>query len=165
MRRLTIGALSLGLFLALSGCALLPGRHKPAGPAPADLHHPDLEMAVLYVGGQRMGQIPVTIQFTEAGDFPFAFVFDGVGQKNYLYRNTKGEAVLTIDMIAGEPAAIDESTGVWTALEFVSTEWLTPKIEPVGIEEYAPAGTEPRPGFEEPAWEPHSLPDPFSPQF
>jgi hypothetical protein len=124
-RRLgSIAAFSLALALSLSSCAALHigGRHAalPSDPDPAN---PDLEMAELVVDGQALGHIPVTVQFDEKRDYRLTFTIEGLGEKSYLLRNRATGATFTIDMIGGQPAAIDDSTGAWEVLEFESGGW------------------------------------------
>ena len=157
-RRLATEALSVGLFLALSGCAVFSHGPKRVEPALLNLSDPDLAMAVLYVDDQDMGHIPATIRFTQRGDFRVAFAIDRLGEKIYLFRNAKEDALITIDMIAGQPAAVDESTGVWTPLEFMSGGWIDESRPPGDDEELGPPIEEPSPA------QPSDQSDPYAAQ-
>jgi hypothetical protein len=124
-RRLApIAAFSLALALSLSGCAALHigGKHV-AAPSDPNPINPDLELAELVVDGQALGHIPVTVQFDEKRDYRLTFSIESLGEKSYVLRNHRAGATFTIDMIGGQPAAIDDSTGAWEALEFESGGW------------------------------------------
>ena len=120
----SIAAFSLALALSLSGCAALHigGKHA-ALPSDPDPVNPDLELAELVVDGQAMGHIPVSVEFDEKRDYRLTFSIEGLGEKSYLLHNRRAGAVFTIDMIGGQPAAIDDSAGAWEALEFESGGW------------------------------------------
>ena len=131
-RRLApIAAFFLALALALSGCAALHigGKHVVA-PTDPDPINPDLELAELIVDGQALGHIPVTIQFDEKRGYRLTFAIENLGEKSFLLRNRVAGATFTIDMIGGQPAAIDDSTGAWEMLEFESGGWGRPVAEP-----------------------------------
>ena len=120
----SVAVLFLALILSVTGCAafLHGGKHTQAKVDP-DPVNPDLELADLVVDGQTVGHIPVTLRFEKKRDYALTFSIEGLGEKTYVFRNPKAGASFTIDMIGGQPVAVDDSTGDWVTLSFGAGEW------------------------------------------
>ena len=119
-----VATLMLVLILSVTGCAAGLHGGKQAQPrVDPDPFNPDLELADLVVDGEQVGHIPVTLRFEKKRDYALTFSIEGLGQKIYIFRNPKAGASFTIDMMGGQPVAVDDSTGDWEALLFGAGEW------------------------------------------
>jgi hypothetical protein len=157
----SVAVLFLVVILSVTGCAasLHGGKHAQAKLDP-DPFNPDLELANLAVDGQEVGQIPVTLLFEKKRDYVFTFSIEGLGEKIYVFRNPKAGASFTIDMMGGQPVAVDDSTGDWVALSYGGGKWNDDQAveenggEPIAepeVREESPPPAEPaaREGFEQ----------------
>jgi hypothetical protein len=160
-RPASVAVLFLVAILSVTGCAAsLHGGKHARGKIDPDPFNPDLELANLVVDGQEVGQIPVTLLFEKKRDYALTFSIEGIGQKTYVFRNPKAGASFTIDMMGGQPVAVDESTGDWVTLSYGGGKWHDdgtvegdrgkPIAEPEALEE-SPPPAEPaaREGFEQ----------------
>lgn len=155
----SVAALFLVVILSVTGCAAsLHGGKHAQGKVDPDPFNPDLELANLAVDGQEVGQIPVTLLFEKKRDYAFTFSIEGLGEKVYVFRNPKAGATFTIDMMGGQPVAVDDSTGGWVALSYGGGKWHNAlavednRGEPIGepeVLEESPPPAEPaaREGF------------------
>ena len=128
-----VASLFLALILSVTGCAAILHGGKQAQPrVDPDPFNPDLELADLVVDGEQVGHIPVTLRFEKKRDYALTFSIEGLGQKIYIFRNPKAGASFTIDMMGGQPVAVDDSTGDWEALLFGAGEWHFDQAEKRG---------------------------------
>lgn len=120
----SVAALFLVVILSVTGCAaVLHGGKHATGKLDPDPFNPDLELASLAVDGQEVGHIPVTLLFEKKRDYTLAFSIEDLGQKIYVFRNPKAGASFTIDMMRGQPVAVDDLTGDSIALSYGGGEW------------------------------------------
>jgi len=152
-----VSILFLALIFSVTGCAaFLHGGKGARGKVDPDPFNPDLELADLVVDGQEVGHIPVTLRFEKKRDFALTFSIEGLGEKIYVFRNPKAGASFTIDMMGGQPVAVDDSTGDRVALSFGGGKWNFDRAEAEngegpGVVEESPPPAEPasRDGFEQ----------------
>jgi hypothetical protein len=145
----SVAVLFLAVILSVTGCAAgLHGGKQAQLRVDPHPFNPDLELADLVVDGQEVGHIPVTLRFEKKRDYALTFSIEGLGQKIYIFRNPKAGASFTIDMMGGQPVAVDDSTGDREALLFGAGEW---HFDQAMVEDRGEATAEPEVLEESPA--------------